>query len=67
MILTRGFYESHLSDLRVEILKVSYDNINKPYVKVKLNLTNKRNGIIYETRRNYKLDKKRISHWKKVF
>jgi hypothetical protein len=67
MRLTKGFYESELSMLRVEVVKVSYDHPTKPYVKAKLTISNKKNGIVYETKRNYKLIKDKISHWKKVF
>jgi hypothetical protein len=65
--LSPGNWESSISDLRVEIIKVTFDSPDKPYVKVKLNLVNKRNGIIYERRRNYKLIKSKINHWSKVY
>lgn len=64
MQLTRGTWTADNSDLNVEILKVSYQK--DTYARIKINLYNKHNGIVYETRANYKVWKKNITHWKKV-
>ena len=63
MRLTRGTYTTDNSDLAVEVIKVSYQT--SEYARIKINLYNKYNGIVYETRSNYKVIKKRIAHWKK--
>jgi len=64
MNITKGTYVSDNSDLKVEIIKVRYQN--DEYIKVKAALTNKHNGIFYEMK-NYKIYRKDIQHWKKVF
>lgn len=64
MRLTKGTYTTDNSDLKVEVIKVSYQT--PEYARIKINLYNKYNGIVYETRKNYKVLKKNISHWRKT-
>jgi hypothetical protein len=54
-------YVTDNSDLKVSINKIYFQN--DEYVKCRLTLSNKRNGIVYELFKQYKLDKCRISHW----
>lgn len=63
-VLIPGHYESPRSDLHVEIHKVQYQN--GEYAKVKLTLSHKDYGYVYELRKNYKLYFKNIYHWRKV-
>ena len=58
-------YSNEKSDLLVHIHKVTYRDKNKKYIKVKLSLNNKHNGIVYEQNRNYKLYLDEIKHWSK--
>jgi hypothetical protein len=62
--ITKGNWVTSNSSLKMNILKIQYSNTE--YVKFKGTLTNKTNGIVYETA-NYKLYYKNISHWEKVF
>lgn len=62
-VFNPGIYHSKLSDLEVEIVKVSY--YGSDYMKAKVNVYNKYYGYIYETRTNYKLYYKNIQHWEK--
>ena len=62
-ILRRGFtYTADNTDLKVKIINIRYQN--DKYARVKLTLVNKRNGIVYEVNKNYKIYKKNITHWK---
>lgn len=56
-------YSADNTDLIADIIKVQYQT--EEYAKVKMNLINKKNGIVYEVRRNYKIYKKNITHWKR--
>lgn len=60
--LTKGLYTTDTSDIIIDIIKVGYQN--DKYAKIKVNLINKHNDIVYEQRRNYKVWKHRITHWK---
>lgn len=60
-LVSRTEYVTDNSDLKVIIHKVLYSN--NEYSKVKLTLVNKRNGIIYEMNKKYKLVHKNIEHW----
>ena len=62
--LYKGNYVSDNSDLLVEVLAIYYQT--EKYAKVKINLKNKNSGVVYEKRKRYKLDKKRINHWKRA-
>jgi hypothetical protein len=64
--MTAGFYETDNSDLEVQVIRVTYRDPAGKYVKVKVNLFNKHNGIQYESNRNYKLYTKNITHWKRT-
>jgi hypothetical protein len=59
-------YTTDQSDLIITIDKITYLDPDRKYVKVKLTLANKHNGIIYEQRRNYKLNLEAIKHWKRI-
>jgi len=62
--LTAGIWESDMSDLRVEIIKVAYQT--DVYAKIKCNITHKKHRHFYEGRSNYKVYKENIKHWHKV-
>lgn len=64
MIKTGKSYSAKNTDLQVYINKVTYKSEN--YTKVKLTLVNKKNGIIYETGKKYKLIHDQIKHWEEV-
>lgn len=59
-----GEYTADNTDLIAHIVKVQYQS--EEYAKVKLHLINKKNGIVYEMYKNYKIYKKNITHWRKV-
>lgn len=61
MIITKGRYVTDYTDLLVEVLNIPYRNTE--YIKMKVNLSNKHNGIVYETRKSYKVYRKNITHW----
>ena len=63
MIITKGLYVTDNTDLLIEVINIPYQNTE--YIKMKVNLSNKRNGIVYETRKNYKVYRKNIPHWKR--
>ena len=54
-------YTMDTSDLKVYIHKIYYRS--PQYYKAKVSIINKHNGVIYETRQNYKLYPKLIKHW----
>jgi hypothetical protein len=60
-----GTYTNEKSDLFVHIHRVTYRDVNNRYIKVKLSLSNKHNGIVYELNQNYKLYLDNIKHWSK--
>ena len=60
MIITKGIYTTNNSDLNIHVLNVAYRCAD--YVKAKIMIVNKRNGIVYDTR-YYKLYYKNITHW----
>jgi hypothetical protein len=49
------------SDLLIKVLNIAYSGGG--YIKARLWITNRYNGILYEDR-YYKLDIGKISHWK---
>lgn len=55
------WYSSDNSDLKVYILKIYYEGEN--YYKVRYNLVNKKNGIVYELNKKATLYKSKIDHW----
>lgn len=62
MNIRKGFYTTENSDLLIHIVNVAFQN--EIYVKAKIILSNKRNGIIYDTRpKYYKVLKENITHW----
>ena len=63
MYLTAGDYITNNSDLMVTILKVRFRHPD--YTKVRAILSNRYNGIEYETK-NYKIYNNWTSHWKKI-
>lgn len=64
MNLVQGaYYETDNSDLLMYIIKIRYKNDD--YVKVKMTISNKINGIEYQTK-TFKLYWKNIIHWKRV-
>lgn len=63
MKITKGRYYTDNSDLFVEILKIYYSN--DEYFKAKIVLSNKKNGIVYETK-CYKIFYENITHWKRL-
>jgi hypothetical protein len=60
-IVDKRFYTSTNSDLVVYINNIYKKTPNYTYVR--LTLINKKNGIIYEIRKKYKLLHKNIKHW----
>ena len=58
-----GLYVTDNSDLVIDVIKSSY--WNNRYIKIKINLYNKHNGILYESRTNYKVYWENISHWRR--
>jgi hypothetical protein len=61
--LSKGTFGCPTSSLAITVHKIQYQN--KDYVKFRGTLTNKMNGIFYETK-NYKLYFKNISHWERL-
>ena len=60
--IRKGFYTTENSDLFVHVVVVAYEN--EQYIKAKIQLSNKKNGIIYDRRPRYlKIFKKNITHW----
>ena len=53
-------YTTSTSDLFMYVLAVFHED--DTYIKAKIKLTNKHNGIVYEIK-THKLNKKLISHW----
>ena len=60
-LLSGKEYTIDISDLKVIVHKVYYQN--DIYVKAKCSLVNKKNGIVYDLQKTFKLLKKRIKHW----
>ena len=56
-----GVWTVDNSDLNVIIHKIYYEN--QTYIKCKLTLINKHNGIEYERHKNYKIYTKNVDHW----
>jgi len=54
-------YTRDTSDLKVHISKIYYRH--PEYYKVRLSLINKRNGIVYELNKKYKLYYKKVMDW----
>jgi hypothetical protein len=63
---THAQYTTDQSDLIITIDKITYLDPDSKYVKVKLTLSNKHSGDIYEMRKNYKLNLESIQHWKRI-
>jgi hypothetical protein len=61
MIKSGKWYSCDVSDLKVYIVTIQYEN--NEYYKVRYNLFNKKNGTCYELRSKAKLYKKNIRHW----
>ena len=61
MIIKKGLYVTNNSDLLINVLNVAYQN--EIYAKIKVQLFNKRNGIVYNLPEYYKVFKKNIQHW----
>lgn len=62
MNIRKGFYATDNSDLLINVVNVAYQN--DEYVKAKIQLSNKKNGIVYDTRpKYYKILKNNITHW----
>jgi len=62
MNLRKGFYATENSDLLINVVNVAYQN--DEYVKAKIQLSNKKNGIVYDIRpKYYRLIKENIKHW----
>ena len=62
MNIRKGFYTTENSDLLIHVVNVAYQN--DEYVKAKIQLSNKKNSIVYDTRpKYYKILKNNITHW----
>jgi hypothetical protein len=61
MIIYKGFYTTDNSDLLIKVVSVAFSC--DEYIKAKLILTNKKNGILYHDAKYYKLQRELISHW----
>ncbi len=57
-----GFYTSKSSDLLVQVTHVYFKKGNE--LMLRLNLFNKKNGIVYEYNSNYKVKLTSIKDWK---
>lgn len=64
--LTPGTYNGSGYDCNVIVYNVTYRDPNKVYIKAKIALCHKETGLPLESPKNYKLDLKRIAHWKKI-
>jgi len=65
MRMTKAFYTTDNSDLLIHVIAIPYQNTE--YAKVKLRLSNKKNGIAYDTRpKHHKVYFKNIVHWIKL-
>lgn len=60
MIYNKHSYTVINSSVLMTIIKIQFQN--DEYIKFKGILSNKNNEIVYETK-NYKLNKRDISHW----
>ena len=58
-----GKWTTDNSDLYIVIHKVFY--VGKEYIKCKMSLINKRNGIVYDRNKGHKFHFKNIKHWKR--
>ena len=61
MIVYKGTYTTNNSDLLIKVVSVAFSC--EEYIKAKLILTNKKNGILYHDAKYYKLQRELISHW----
>ena len=65
MYLNKGFYTRiGGQDIIIEVVKIKFRS--PTYCKAMIRLIGMRNGVLYETICNAKLEYKNISHWKKI-
>ena len=59
----KGLYVTDNSSLVVDVISCGY--YNEEYAKIKINLYSK-SGLLYESRKNYKVWWKNIEHWRRM-
>jgi len=61
MIKEKHTYTNNISDLAVYVIKILHRGDD--YIKAKLKVFNKHNGIVYDSCRRYNLFYKNIDNW----